>query len=526
MERSIRARAPWQARAAPGLGVLATCLVAVGSCSLSFSHAGAWAWSPVDRLGSAVDRSLAGGLIGTGVTLLVVAWWLLRPGEDRSRPPSAWLLVLWALPLVLVPPVLTGDAFVYADGGWILHAGGDVDADPIASLGGPYAAGVDAFWAGKTSAYPALAVLVGQAAAAGSGYDPYWGVVGQRLVALAALALAALLLLHVGRRLGVDPAWSVWFGLLNPFVVLHLVGGGHNDAVMIAAALVALAVALRWGHVPAVCWLGSPALIGMAMAVKPQAVVVLVPAMIWPLLERSSAADRRRGRRASRGRPRRGHGDPAGAQPPARARRRLADPAVGERADTQPQSGPDRGGGTAAHGRPAPHRRPCRGFRRNRRGLDRRGHHLRVVVRDEVAAPLGRGGVVCPGAGGVDERPRTLAPHPRSRPPRQPCTWPSGRPGCCSVRWSATWRRAPPSPRQAGPAPRSSSWGWSRRWRCGCSIGAWAVARSVRARLCPPRSGRSCRRQRTAAERRLGHGAAASAASTTTTIAANATPNE
>ena len=285
MERSVRARAPWQARAAPGLGVLATCLVAVGSCSLSFSHAGAWAWSPVDRLGSEVDRSLAGALIGTGVTLLVVAWWLLRPGGDRS--PSPWLLALWALPLVLVPPVLTGDAFVYADGGWILHAGGDVDADPIASLGGPYAAGVDAFWAGKSSAYPALAVLVGQAAAAGSGYDPYWGVVGQRLVALVALAIAALLLLHVGRRLGVDPAWSVWFGLLNPFVVLHLVGGGHNDAVMIAAALVALAVALQWGHVPAVCWLGCPALIGMAMAVKPQAVVVLVPAMIWPLLERS-----------------------------------------------------------------------------------------------------------------------------------------------------------------------------------------------------------------------------------------------
>ena len=77
----------------------------------------------------------------------------------------------------------------------------------------------------------------------------------------------------------------MWFGLLNPFVVLHLVGGGHNDAVMIAAALVALAVALRWGRVPAVCWLGCPALIGMAMAVKPQAVVVLVPAMIWPLLE-------------------------------------------------------------------------------------------------------------------------------------------------------------------------------------------------------------------------------------------------
>ena len=526
MERSIRARAPWQARAAPGLGVLATCLVAVGSCSLSFSHAGAWAWSPVDRLGSAVDRSLAGGLIGTGVTLLVVAWWLLRPGEDRSRPPSAWLLVLWALPLVLVPPVLTGDAFVYADGGWILHAGGDVDADPIASLGGPYAAGVDAFWAGKTSAYPALAVLVGQAAAAGTGYDPYWGVVGQRLVALAALALAALLLLHVGRRLGVDPAWSVWFGLLNPFVVLHLVGGGHNDAVMIAAALVALAVALRWGHVPAVCWLGSPALIGMAMAVKPQAVVVLVPAMIWPLLEL----------------PRRPTVVVAAVRVVAGLVVATATllglslllgrdagwlTQLSENAQTPSLSpalivveGLQR---TAAA---APHRRPCRGFRRNRRGLDRRGHHLRVVVRDEVAAPLGRGGVVCPGAGRVDERPRTLAPHPRSRPPRQPCTWPSGRPGCCSVRWSATWRRAPPSPRQAGPAPRSSSWDWSRRWRCGCSIGAWAVARSVRARLCPPRSGRSCRRQRTAAERRLGHGAAASAASTTTTIAANATPNE
>ena len=140
MERSIRARAPWQARAAPGLGVLATSLVAVGSCSLSFSHAGAWALGP-RRPARVRGRPLAaGGLIGTGVTLLVVAWWLLRPG-GRSHPRRPWLLALWALPLVLVPPVLTGDAFIYADGGWILHAGGDVDADPIASLGGPYAPG-------------------------------------------------------------------------------------------------------------------------------------------------------------------------------------------------------------------------------------------------------------------------------------------------------------------------------------------------------------------------------------------------
>ena len=82
---------------------------------------------------------------------------------------------------------------------------------------------------------------------AATGYDPFWGALAQRAIAVLALVAAAALLLRLADLLGVDRGWTLWCGVLNPLVLLHLVGGAHNDAPMIAVTVAALYLAARWG---------------------------------------------------------------------------------------------------------------------------------------------------------------------------------------------------------------------------------------------------------------------------------------
>ena len=291
-DRSLRA-------VAPVLGLVSTTLLALGACAHAFSFRGRWGWAPVDAIGDLVDGR--GGLLSAvGVTGVLLAWWLLRPGPGHAAA-GPLVAVLWSLPLLLAPPVLSADAFAYADIGWMLHVGADLDQDALASQGGPYVSAVDPFWAGKLTVYPELAVRLAHLGAAVTGYDAFWGALAQRVVAVLAMVVAAALLLRLADLLGVDRGWALWCGVLNPLVLLHLVGGAHNDAPMIAMTLVALYVAARWGRERWwVTWLVAPALVGLAAMVKPQALVALVPIMLWPVVAAPSPGWRGLANRAAR----------------------------------------------------------------------------------------------------------------------------------------------------------------------------------------------------------------------------------
>ena len=66
------------------------------------------------------------------------------------------------------------------------------------------------------------------------------------LKAIAGLSIAAIaaLVARLARLRGVDPATAVAFVALNPLVLVHLVGGAHNDGLMVAVAMAAIAAAL------------------------------------------------------------------------------------------------------------------------------------------------------------------------------------------------------------------------------------------------------------------------------------------
>jgi hypothetical protein len=63
--------------------------------------------------------------------------------------------------------------------------------------------------------------------------------------------------------------------VLNPLLVLHFIGAGHNDAAMVAVSLAAIWVALRWPKTIG-SLIAAPVLVGVAMALKQQGGLTIV----------------------------------------------------------------------------------------------------------------------------------------------------------------------------------------------------------------------------------------------------------
>ena len=76
---------------------------------------------------------------------------------------------------------------------------------------------------------------------------------------------------------------AVWWGLLNPLLVVHFVGGAHNDALMAGVSVLALWVVVRWPGAVA-RWVVAPALVGVAMALKQQAGLTVLAVAGLPML--------------------------------------------------------------------------------------------------------------------------------------------------------------------------------------------------------------------------------------------------
>jgi hypothetical protein len=102
------------------------------------------------------------------------------------------------------------------------------------------------------------------------------GVLAMRLVALAGLALLALAVPVLARATGISPAHALWLAALNPLVLIHLVGGAHNDALMVGLLAIGLAAAVR--HRPL---LATVLVVGAALVKAPAALGLCAVAAIW-----------------------------------------------------------------------------------------------------------------------------------------------------------------------------------------------------------------------------------------------------
>jgi alpha-1,6-mannosyltransferase len=219
-----------------------------------------------------------------GLILLVAAWTLLGCVVRGPRPPGSRTLLLtlavWAAPLLLAPPLFSRDVYSYLAQGAMVDAEMDVYTHGPSRLGGPLADEVSPPWQHTPTPYGpvflASASAVAQLTKAGAEAGLQTGVLGMRLVALLGVVLMVMALPVLARHCGNDPAAALWLGALNPLVLLHLVGGAHNDAVMLGLLGAGLVAALGGRSIPAA------ALVALAALVKaPAALGLLAVATLW-----------------------------------------------------------------------------------------------------------------------------------------------------------------------------------------------------------------------------------------------------
>ena len=253
------------------LGLAGTAFLALGG-----ETAGAL---PVRELLAPSSVHAALGLVGVyfGVVLLIVAWLLLGRLVRGADPPAprALLLVLavWATPLLIAPPLFSRDVYSYLAQGAMVDAHIDVYAYGPAHLGGPLADEVAPLWRHTGAPYGPVFLGVASALSALTRGELPAGLLGMRLIALLGVALMAAVLPRLARHSGADPAAALWLGALNPLVLLHLVAGAHNDAIMLGLLGAGLVAALgRWPVLGAVlvtlaALVKAPAALGLAAVV-------------------------------------------------------------------------------------------------------------------------------------------------------------------------------------------------------------------------------------------------------------------
>lgn len=235
---------------------------------------------PVRELLSPSSVHAALGLVGVyfGLVLLIAAWALLGRRVRSPEPPSPRalmvVLVVWAAPLLLAPPLFSRDVYSYLAQGAMVDAHIDVYAHGPARLGGPLADEVSPLWRHTGAPYGPVFLGVASALSGLTQGELPAGLFGMRLVALLGVGLMAAALPRLARHSGADPSAALWLGALNPLVLLHLVAGAHNDAIMLGLLGLGLVAALgRWPVLGAV-------LVTLAALVKAPAVLGLVAVVV------------------------------------------------------------------------------------------------------------------------------------------------------------------------------------------------------------------------------------------------------
>lgn len=189
-------------------------------------------------------------LVFGGLFLLMRVW--LRLAEvmrmHQGAPLSSmWkILGLWSIPMIIAPPLFSRDVFSYA-------AQGEMTARHITpylngpfSLGsGPFVTPVDPLWGNVPAPYGPFFLFLDSSVVRITGHRELWSVVGLRVLEVLATVLLGVGLVMLARALNRDPGEAFVLGALNPLVLLTLIGGVHNDALMAGFLVIGIAFAVQ-----------------------------------------------------------------------------------------------------------------------------------------------------------------------------------------------------------------------------------------------------------------------------------------
>jgi hypothetical protein len=273
------------------LGFVALCFIFAGSCFIEspfkLELPRTWFFGvPSSQAQLALpqnETSLLFSLVLTygGLVLLLRVW--LRLSEvvqlHRGAPVRAFykILALWSIPMLIAPPLFSRDVFSYAaQGEMTAHGLSPYTMGPFSLGSASFVNPVDPLWGNTPAPYGPLFLWLDSLVVQISGHRALRSVLGLRLLEVAAVALLALALPRIARALRRDGGEAVVLGALNPLVILTLIGGAHNDALMVGLLCAGVMFALErrpvWGLI----------FCSLAAAIKaPAALGVVYVAWTW-----------------------------------------------------------------------------------------------------------------------------------------------------------------------------------------------------------------------------------------------------
>lgn len=188
----------------------------------------------------------------TGAVMMALAWLMLGRfalGTRRmSRSQIDHTLLLWALPLLIAPPMYSKDVYSYLAQSEISLQGLDpYKVGPATGLGldHVFTLSVPSLWRETPAPYGPLFLWIGQTISSVTGENIVWAVLFHRLVVLAGVGLIVWATPRLARRCGVAEVSALWLGPCNPLLFMHLVAGIHNEALMLGLMLAGTEFALR-----------------------------------------------------------------------------------------------------------------------------------------------------------------------------------------------------------------------------------------------------------------------------------------
>ena len=296
------------------IGFFAMCLLfAAGSfpnSPLKLDMAGTWFFGEPARAISTSPTQvtlLLSVVLGYGGLLLLMRVWL-RLVEILQLHPGAplrslwWMFAMWAAPMVVAPPMFSRDVFSYAAQGEMTsyHLSPYV-LGPFSLGSSPFVNPVDPLWGNAPAPYGPFFLTLDGTIDRVAQHNQLATVVGLRLLEVVAVVALGLGVSALARCLGRDPGEAFALSALNPIVLITLVDGAHNDALMAALLVWGVVLALRrhliWAVVVCSCaaavkapaalglvfiawtWLGSRAPVRERL--RPIAVSMGVTAMVF-----------------------------------------------------------------------------------------------------------------------------------------------------------------------------------------------------------------------------------------------------
>jgi len=193
-------------------------------------------------------------ILWVGVLIMIGAW--VRVGRATLAGTvglrDLWtVLPAWTAPLLVATPMFSRDAYSYLAQGAMLRAGFDPYTDGPVVNPGVLLDNVSNVWTTTTTPYGPVHLLLGSGITAVTGDNVVSGTWLWRVTMLPGLFLMAWAVPRLARRMGGNPAIALWLAVLNPLVLIHLVGGVHNELLMVGLMTAGIVLVLQGRHVVA-----------------------------------------------------------------------------------------------------------------------------------------------------------------------------------------------------------------------------------------------------------------------------------